>query len=557
MGYYEVDDIPFQRALADAFTICDAHHCSIQSGTFVNRLVYMSGSNFTPGMTETAQSQAQGAIDSANKRGVEFGAYDWTTYPERLQAAGVSWRIYQEDDWNGHVAPWQAFKAYREARPGSPLFNNALRNWTLGDLANHVQNGSLPQVSWIVPPPVWSEHPADSSPLQGAAYIQRILGILSSNPELWSRTVFLISFDENDGFFDHVPPPAPPSFDGDGKQCGGSTLDDSLMAGLYFKNEIAGTLAKRPYGLGPRVPMYVISPWSRGGWVCSQVFDHTSTIRFLEARFGVEEPNISAWHRSVSGDLTACFDFSRPTFVSLPQFPDVSAATGSKLVLDQLTPVTLPRTNHLPRQDSGVRRSRALPYRLALDAKANAEAQAVELTLHNDGTAGAVFHLYDKLHLDRVPHRYTVEAKKQLNVAWDVTKDRGSYELEAFGPNGFRWTISGVVPSSPEPVADPCVVLRHNAAQHSIELVAVNRGQVDCYIVTSPNVYRSDREATIELAAGGGETSISWPVSSSGFWYDFSVIAPDLPGWLRRFAGRLETGHHGITDPALGGIVRC
>ena len=111
-----------------------------------------------------------------------------------------------------------------------------------------------------------------------------------------------------------MPPPArPPSRDARGALAGASTVDTrgeyhEIIAGV----ESDDTPAHRHgvYGLGPRVPMYALSPWSRGGWVNSQVFDHTSVLRFIEQRFGVAEPNISPWRRAVCGDLTSLFDFS-------------------------------------------------------------------------------------------------------------------------------------------------------------------------------------------------------------------------------------------------------
>jgi phospholipase C len=552
MGYYEADDIPFQRALADAFTICDAHHCSIQTGTLANRTVFMTGTNFTPGMSEPATSQTEALIDNSNNRGGQLGRYGWTTYPERLQAAGVRWRIYQDpaDNWRGLLAPWESFMAYGDARPGDPLFENAMTRWTLDAFGEHVLEGTLPQVSWIVPSPVWSEHPAESSPLQGASYAQRVLDRLVANPEVWSRTVFIISFDENDGFFDHVPPPAPPSLDETGAALGGSTLSPSDMGGLYFRDSIAGTLATRPYGLGPRVPLYVVSPWSRGGWVCSEVFDHTSTIRFLEARFGVPEPNISAWHRAVSGDLTGCFDFARPNREPLPELPDMSSAAGQTLVLD-LPPIA-PKSPIAPRQDPGVRYSRALPYRLALHASADVERTRLELTFENRGKAGAVFHLYDRRHLDRLPFRFTVEPGKTLQHAWPAAGDERRYDLHILGPNGALWQLSGRIPEDRER-ALPELRVRANGEQQSIELEAWNDGAASCTLLTAPNAYRSDPALTLE-AAPAERAAASWPVHASGFWYDFSVTCPELPGWSRRYAGRVETGKHGVSDPALGGL---
>ncbi|NEB65950.1 phospholipase C, phosphocholine-specific, partial [Streptomyces fulvissimus] len=95
--------------------------------------------------------------------------------------------------------------------------------------------------------------------------------------------------DENDGFFDHVVPPYPPASANQGLSTADTTTE------IYPGGPSYGA---GPYGLGPRVPMLVVSPWSTGGYVCSEVFDHTSVLRFMEQRFGVHEPNISPWRRA-------------------------------------------------------------------------------------------------------------------------------------------------------------------------------------------------------------------------------------------------------------------
>ena len=550
MGYYEEDDIPFQRALADAFTICDAHHCSIQTGTLPNRVVFMSGTNHRPGLDRPALDQSEALIDNGNNRGLNFGAYNWKTYPERLLEAGVSFRIYQDpsSNWGGLLAPWESFEAYRNAQAGEPLFDNTMSKWSLEDLQQHVTEGTLPQVSWIIPSPVWSEHPAESSPLQGASYTQQVLEILVSNPEVWSRTVFIITFDENDGFFDHVPPPAVPSIGPDGVRAGNTTLGNAIDA-EYFTNSVAGVRGTRPYGMGPRVPMYVVSPWSRGGWVCSEVFDHTSTIRFLEARFGVMEPNITPWHRAVSGDLTRCFDFERPA-QDLPELPDMSHASGETLVITGLPPVSLPAQQRMPSQDPGLRYSRALPYRLEVYAQPRLDTRALELSFENTGTAGAVFHVYDKLHLDRIPRRYTVEAGKLLLDRWQCAADAGRYDLHVIAPNGFLRRFTGVLPLDAQ-LALPEVRLQLGPRGRELELRAWNAGNVACWLRASPNAYRSDRPFALYLPARGAVRTRSWSTAASGYWYDFTLTSSTLPDWSRSYAGRIETGRDSFADPAL------
>ena len=156
----------------------------------------------------------------------------------------------------------------------------------------------------MVTPEAYSEHP-NWPANYGAWYVSQILDALTANPKVWSSTVFILMFDENDGFFDHMVPPMPPTTRAQGL----STVETTHEIFPGNKDYPSG-----PYGLGVRVPMIVVSPWSKGGWVNSQVFDHTSLIRFVEQRFGVAEPNITPWRRAVAGDLTSVFDFKTPVF---------------------------------------------------------------------------------------------------------------------------------------------------------------------------------------------------------------------------------------------------
>ncbi len=171
----------------------------------------------------------------------------WTTYPERLQRAGVSWQVYQEED-------------------------------------NY-----------------------------------------DDNADLWRKTLFILTYDENDGLFDHVPPPVAPR----------GTL------GEYVGGE--------PIGLGFRVPAIVVSPWSAGGRVCSDVLDHTSLIRIIERRFGVREPNISAFRRRTCGDFTSALRFSgAPAGYPRSPAPLTLAAAEAGLLTAQQEVFANPRA-HDPR----------------------------------------------------------------------------------------------------------------------------------------------------------------------------------------------------------------
>ncbi|MGE4590596.1 phosphocholine-specific phospholipase C [Alcaligenes sp.] len=562
MGYYKRDDIPFQYALAESFTMCDANFCSIATGTDPNRIIFWSGSNYDPKLGRMGVNCTDSDSEPVNLRcwvkgalptpGYTYqgSAFTWKTLPDVLQDAGVSWRIYQDpnNNWTGAMHGGLAFESFRESKPGEPLYEQGMSNHSLEDLKQDVLDATLPAVSWILPWPSVSEHPSGGgSPAQGADYISQVLDALTANPEVWSKTAFIITFDENDGLFDHLPPPAVPSYDVDGKLMGKSTVS---LDGEYFSDParkylkaddtISGNL--RPWGLGPRVPMYVISPWSRGGWVNSEVFDHTSVAQFLEKRFDITVDAVSPWHRAVCGDLTSAFDFASPNDPSFPTLPDMSdykAMEAQQKTMPRAEPPATPQPLY---QEAGVRYSRALPYELHTSARVDKKG-AVELLFSNTGHAGAVFHVYDKKHLDLIPRRYTVEAGKLLSDTWDVTQDNGDYEFWVYSTNGFVRTFVGNTETGVSLEVQVC----YEPTAGDVYLKLSNQGDRAQKATVLSNMYRTDGPWEL-LVEPGQVTEQRWSVKDSGNWYDFSVQAE---GFERRFAGRMETGKHGVSDPAM------
>lgn len=422
--------------------------------------------------------------------------------PETLQQAGVTWKVYQNmpDDFTDN--PLFGFTLYREAnvKSGKPVFHDVnpdpaysraddagnpfykgIANTMPGPVGNEpaqldffrndVKNGLLPQVSIVIASANYSEHPGDSSPVQGAWYTEQILDALTAVPEVWSKTVLLVNFDENDGSFDHVPSPAAPSFDEDGNLAGKTTLSDEDVAleRFTFPAPPGATQSNPPdgrtFGPGVRVPAYLISPWSRGGWINSETFDHTSVIRLLEARFGFTHQKISPFRRAVCGDLTSAFNFAQPNNEPLPTLAGTTTKTAAdalRTAQEALPQITPPATRGLPTQDLGERPSRALPYILHASAQVDTPKRRINLLFANTGFAAAVFHVYDKLQLDRMParqalpsdisqlptflrqfpqpKRYTVEPGKALDDAWAVD---GQYDLWVLGPNGLHRNFAG------------------------------------------------------------------------------------------------------------------
>jgi phospholipase C len=287
MAYYQRNDIPFHWALADAFTVCDGYHCSMMGPTWPNRLYLMSG------MVDP--SGASGGPVTSNE--VPPAGFSWKTYPEMLTQAGVSWQVYQEND-NYGMNVLEYFDQYQAATPSSPLYRNAMRFYQPGQFEYDARHDRLPTVSWIVPTSYQSEHP-DFMPAAGADYVASKINAIAANEEVWAKTVFVLIYDENDGFFDHVTPPTPAA---------GTAGEFITVDGV-----------SDPIGLGFRVPCIIVSPWTVGGYVCHDTFDHTSVIRLLEKVTGVVNPNISAWRRQTVGDFSAALGtVPRRRFPRLP-----------------------------------------------------------------------------------------------------------------------------------------------------------------------------------------------------------------------------------------------
>ena len=607
MGYYKEAELPFQFALANAFTLCDGYHCSMHAGTNSNRLFLWTGTN---GPSAAGQAVVNNVWDEI---GPSTQGFEWKTYPERLQAAGVSWIVYQNMPDNYTDNSLAGFKQYRRANEasgkpvsnskpspaydpasddaGNPLYKGIANTMpgAAGDVNGYlerfrqdVKGGRLPQVSWVVAPATYSEHPGPSSPVQGAWYIQEVLDALTAVPEVWSKTVLLVNFDENDGYFDHYPSPAAPSINPDGTPAGKTTLPDAALAVERYNYPNPPGVKGQPvpdgrvFGPGVRVPMYVISPWSRGGWVNSQSFDHTSVIRFLEARFGVMEPNISAFRRAVCGDLTSAFNFQNPNNEPLPQLAGrqtQAQADALRAAQEQLAQVPLPANPTAPRQQTGFKPSRALPYELHASARCDALSGRVQLLFANSGQAAAVFHVYDKLHLDRLPRRFMVEAGKRLDDVWNAgVDDAGAYDLWVLGPNGFHRHFKGNLNAlRARGVAQPEIRVGYDPRGGDVYLQLRNEGTRDCrFLVQSNKVYVPERgiggdgqgedEGGNGVGSGnwqvkvkaGAQAERHWKLKNSGYWYDFVVTCDADPAFSRRFAGRLETGRHGVSDPAMG-----
>ena len=334
MGYYTRADLAFYYTLADHFTICDNYYCSVIGGTDINRLYAMTGT-LDPDGWDGGCTFLNTKLGTVQDPGANLGTGGrWTPYPQVLSRAGISWKIYSTPDGHAGDNILRYFPQYRPVTGTSSLSIPAFgSNAFPADFAADCQSGQLPEVSWLLANLADTEH-APSPPEWGESIVHTVLAALTTSPE-WASTVLFVTYDENGGFFDHVPPPtAPPGTPGE-------YLDQRALTPACRADATTvhgADLSRDPIGLGFRVPMLVVSPFSRnphpgdGPLVCSDRLDHTSLLRFIEswsaavgrpARIPARDPirrqpGLSPWRRAAVGDLTGAFSFAAAPDASVP-----------------------------------------------------------------------------------------------------------------------------------------------------------------------------------------------------------------------------------------------
>ncbi|WP_433327580.1 phosphocholine-specific phospholipase C [Spirillospora sp. CA-294931] len=539
MNYVDRTDLPLQYELADTFTICDAYHCSVLSSTSPNRNYFVSGyTGF--------EADGKRAVTNA-AYGQSHPGYTWPTYAELLEKAGHSWKVYQEwDNFEDNniefYAPFKAIckkvvppqyktvqafydavikadAATRDAMlkgldekvaalPAAErsLFDRGVRRGPAGGLAAafraDIKAGTLPKVSYIVPSAADSEHPSTSSPIQSARITYDILDAIASDPETWSTTALFITYDEYDGLFDHVPPPLPPE----------GAHPDELADG-------------KPIGLGFRVPMTVVSPWTVGGYVNSQVFDHSSLVRFTERWLGVQAPDISAWRRTVAGDLTSVFDFGgagRPPSVAKPgAVPPFTGRWAPKPPAEQKLPV----------QEPGTRPARPLPYQP--EAYVRLDHGKLRLDLRNSGKASVHYMLFPYAGEFAKPRHFDISASTKV----EIPVQGGAYKLVLTGPNGFRREFAGTTGGTVEVASAP------NADRRELLVTLRNTGRAKTTFTIKALAY-GDGTREVSVAAGQSKT-VKWPTGRG--WYDLEVTAAGDAAFRRRLMGHIENGEPSVS----------
>ena len=576
MGYYNRQDIPFYYAFGDAFTVCDQHFCSSLTGTSANRSHFWSGTI----REEPRNGDATAHVDNGQ---INYKNVGWKTYPERLQEAGVEWKVYQNElsvpigfdddheDWLANftnnnlefhrqygVAYHPIRRQFRSRRipelesllseqgmveatkekltrelhrlleehqiftkehydlltefekqihqralltnTGDPDYHNLETiiyedeegekevKVPKGDIfyqfRKDVDEGQLPTVSWLVAPGMFSDHPA--FPWFGAWYVSEALDILTKNPEVWKKTIFILNYDENDGYYDHIAPFVPPltSRPESGAVAKGIDTRDEYVTNEQEKLRTNNpeTTLDSPIGLGFRVPLVVASPWSKGGWVNSEVFDLTSPLlfleHFLEHKTGkkITETNISSWRRLVCGDLTSVFrpvtESSAPPLSPVDRNQEVAGISRARnkdlpgnfqllepQTLEAIKTGQIDPTSLLPQQEPGTKPACPLPYDIAVNAMIDDQGNDVTLRFELEGNlpknkvVGVPFQVISRRSYGENEEsgrvwNFAVRQKEVLEYHWPLDQFAGGpSHLEVHGPNGFYREFQGNQPT--------------------------------------------------------------------------------------------------------------
>lgn len=645
MGHYDRSDVPFYYALADAFTICDHYFCSSLTGTTPNRLFFWTG-NIRP----EPNGNSTPAVGNEFAESRDNAYVDWSSFPDLLEDNGISWKVYQNEIWSAilpdqkdywlgnygdnaleyirrnHVklAPYfrehgditssptrsaaQVKEQYdklsqREKNIVDKMFSNNMEDENYlnlepftfendkgekqtveipgGDIFHQfrkdVESGSLPTVSWLVAPQAFSDH--TSTPLYGTWYVSEALDILTKNPEVWKKTIFILNYDENDGYFDHLPPFVAPR---PGDPASGKVSNDMDTASDYHAKD------NSPIGLGYRVPCIIASPWSKGGFVNSQVFDHTSALmfleNFLEKKTGkkIKSPNISSWRRHVCGDLTSAFRPYNGEKFPLPDFEKkevvIQKIQNAKNKPRQTVPTPLngeeiqkinthssfssESSGWMPQQETGVRPACALPYILSAECSLNKEKNTLDIqfeAIRLNNETGAAFNMYTPASYNGEAGKtwaYTVSAGNALHDSLDVDQfENGEYNICIHGPNGFFRQFTG--DKNDAAINIVCDyqqkgLLSRTLSGH-INLKIENKETKPVTLLLSDNAYGRAIQPVRVHASSQKEILID--LSKHDHWYDFTLKSNDSGAFSKRYAGHVETGEVSTSDPFMGGTV--
>lgn len=637
LGYYKREDIPFYYAMADAFTICDHNFCSSLTGTTPNRLFFWTGT-----VRPEQNANSVPVVNNSQAESHDNVFVDWQTFPEVLEDNGISWKVYQNEIWTanlpeGEIDDWLGnygdnpleyvsrhhvkLSAYfrkngdqtshpalsveevltkynqlsqREKNLIDKAFSTNIHNADYLKLApftftndggkqetisipkedifetfrHDVDHGKLPTVSWLVAPQRFSDH--TSSPLYGTWYVSEAIDILTKNSEVWKKTIFILTYDENDGYFDHLPPFVAPK--PDDLSTGKVSEGLATWADYEFKKD-------SPIGLGYRVPMIIASPWSKGGFVNSQVFDHTSSLMFLENFLShktgkqIKSDVISPWRRAICGDLTSAFRPSVGENINIPdRLKKKKVITGiqnakskpAQIVPKPLSPEEIAKINsnlpstYAPVQEKGTRLACALPYQLFVDEGLSSDKNVLKLNFSSKKGSGAAFNVYTKSAYKNQAGKtwaFAVKLGDKIEGQWNISDFKGEvYTLCVDGPNGFFREFKGT--KNDANLTLSCVYEQSGILKKltgNLQLIIDNQESKILEIHINDDPFQVNNKV-IRLQPTSRKI-VTLNLQKSKGWYDFKVQLIGNTEFHQHYAGHVETGEDSISDPLMGNIL--
>jgi phospholipase C len=280
MGYYLEEDLPYYYALARTFAFSDRHFCSLMGPTFPNRMFYFAGTSWgiTTGLTWGPTTGPDGQ--------------PYASIFTEMDDAKVSWKVYFQDVPTPGIVPSSLNDPQNfDGNPANPV-----------DFVNDIMAGKLANVTYVEGTDSGGPTAVDEGPPGDVDIGQNFVGTVISavmHSQFWKSSAVFVSYDENGGYYDHVvPPPA-------------VTPDD-------VPPNIETPYRFDQYGF--RVPFFAISPYAKRGYVSHVVTDHTSILRFLEARFDMPAMTRRDANADPPFDM---FDFDHPD-ESIPDIPIVT-----------------------------------------------------------------------------------------------------------------------------------------------------------------------------------------------------------------------------------------
>jgi phospholipase C len=286
--------------------------------------------------------------------------------------------------------------------------------------------------------------------------------------------------------------------------------------------------------------MIICSPWTRGGFIDSNTYDHTSMLRFLETWAGVAAPNITPWRRSVTGDLTAAFDFANPDF-SVPSLPDTVPLITQSDAEKSFPAVSPPAEGAqvAPAQEPGTRTHRPSGHMPQADVTINRSSYTVTATMSNTGPVGVSLCVVPDKYATASATPFTVVNGTNKTYTYTATrKNSYGYAFSIYGPDRFVRSFAGKVIAAntttgqiPRVSATPV-----SGTSPSLQLTLANDGTTAITYTLTPNDYAGTTQ-TVSVAASSSST-VSWPADPEGY-YDVIITASTTDGFTRRYAGRV------------------